>query len=253
MRSNSGFTLIEIIVVVSIIAVVYFVAIPQFNLVTGTEVAEKLGRLSSDIRSAYDMAVLHGRPHRLVFELRTGKYWLEQADREAIYLADEKVAREPSADEIAEQQEIFEAKFKRYEDIVGKAEIKDPETDEIIKLESPVINAKARLQPAKWTKIENLEWGDRTIGPYLGFKSIQSEHHAEKQTLDLLGPEGRVALYFFPQGYVEQCIMQMGYTNGDQFEDNKKGYTLFTKSYEGTAEVVTETDEIEIEDRENDF
>jgi prepilin-type N-terminal cleavage/methylation domain-containing protein len=80
-NKKAGFTLIEIIMVVSVIGIAYFYAIPQFNIITGTETAEKLGKLSEDVRSAYDMAVLHGKPHRMVFMLATGEYWLEVADR----------------------------------------------------------------------------------------------------------------------------------------------------------------------------
>ncbi len=245
-KGSSGFTLIEIIIVISIVAVAYAVAMPQFNLVTGTSVAEKLGTLSGDIRSAYDMAVLRGKPHRLVFVLATGQYWLEQADRREVYIGSEKLLNDPTDDDLKLELEEFEEQFEEYIDQAG-AESKDPETGEEIKPTSPVVVAKDRLKPPKWSRVENLEWKSRTIGPDLIFKAFQAEHHEQPQTFEVLGVEARAFLYFFPTGYVEKAFMHIGYTSGDmKIDDNKKGYTLQTKPYEGVADVSTGYEEVDL-------
>jgi len=243
---SAGFTLIEIIIVISIVAVAYAVAIPQFSLVTGTNVAEKLGMLSGDIRSAYDMAVLRGKPHRLVFVLATGQYWLEEADRQNVFMGDEMIQHDPTEEEAKLQLEEFDERFKEYETLAGQ-ESKDAETGEAIPPSSPVLVAKERLKPAKWTRVENIEWKSRDLGPELIFKAFQAEHHEQPQTFDELGIKARAFLYFFPSGYAEKAYMHIGYAEGRmKIDEDKKGYTVRIKPYEGIAEVESGYEEVDL-------
>lgn len=246
----SGFTLVEIIIVMSIMAVSLAVALPSFDMVPGTDTATKLGRLTSDIRAAFDMSVLMGKPHRLVFHLSSGDYWLEVADRRNVFISDQKVDHDPTVDEIKEEQEVFLELFEEFEDLVGE-EVRNPETDKAIKPSSPVVLAKARLRPTVWEKVENLEWGDRSIGGNLLFKGIYSEHHEKMQMLEELGPEARAFLYFFPTGYVQQSFMHIAYTKGaGEIDSEQKGYTLKTQPYEGIATVDGGYEEMEFRDDE---
>ena len=59
--AERGFTLLEIIIVVALIAGVYTFALPQFRIFSGLEVSSTLNRLAVDIRSAWDVAVLTGK------------------------------------------------------------------------------------------------------------------------------------------------------------------------------------------------
>jgi len=245
---SPGFTLIEIIIVVSIVATAYAVAMPQFSLITGTNVAEKLGMLSGDVRSAYDMAVLRGKPHRLVFVLATGQYWLEEADRQDVYMGNEAMHHDPTEEESKLSIEEFDERFEQYEALAGQ-ESKDPETGDPIVSSSPVTVAKERLKPAKWTRVENFEWRGRDLGPELIFKAFQAEHHDQPQTFDELGIKARAFLYFFPTGYVEKAYMHIGYALARaKLDEEKKGYTVRIKPYEGIAVVDPGYQEVDLRD-----
>lgn len=245
-----GFTLIEIIFVITIMVVVYAVAIPQFNLITGTESAEKLGQVSQDIRAAFDMAVLKNKPHRLVFMLESGDYWLEEADRSEIFVGDDKRNRELSIEEEKEIEETFEETFKEYEDLAGQ-DFKDPDSDKVVKPFSPVLQAKERLSPVKWKKIETMEWRARSLGPSMIIKSFQSEHLAEKQTAEGMGEKARGILYFFPQGYVEQCSIIITMRKGSRDFDEAGGlYSVICNPYEGIAGVEAGEKDYEFKDRD---
>jgi len=249
MRKAAGFTLIEIIIVISLVATVYFVALPQFNLVTGTDVAVKLGQLAADIRSGYDTAVLSGKTHRLVFTLATGEYWLEVADRNDPLLGDDKLARDPTEEEEQIARDEFTERFKMFEDLAGQ-EIMDPETEKPIKPTSPVLEARKVLEPIKWARVEGLEWRPRSIGPYLLIQDMQAEHHAQKQTFEELGEKARAFLYFFPQGYVERAVIHVAYKRGNlEVDTDQEPYTIISSPLDGTAEVVAGM--VELAERDN--
>lgn len=245
---ESGMTLIEIILVVSLMAVIYSVALPQLSIKTGTEVASKLGTLSADVRSAYDMAVLYRKPYRLVFHFASGDYWLESTDDWDFTLGDSHLDHDPSPEEQKEAIETFEEEFKEYETLAGQ-EIEDPVNERVIKPTSPVVQAKSKLAPAKWTMVENSEWKRRSLGPYLLIMDMMAEHHKTKQTLETLGTNGHGFLYFFPKGYVEKAVIHVGYRKGEMEVDEKEApYTITTNPYQGTAESITGYEEPDVHD-----
>lgn len=137
-------TLIEIILVIGLIAFVYVVAIPQFNLRSGLEASSKLTRLQQDIRAAYDMAILSQRTYRLAFDLEDGNYSLEMANQRDAAMPQEKVQFDPPPDVEKQEQETFEQQFKEYSDAAGEP-IPVGEKDEKIKPTSPVLKAEVAV------------------------------------------------------------------------------------------------------------
>lgn len=245
-------TLIEIIIVISLMAIIYTVALPNFKARSSAEASTKLGQLASDVRGAFDMAVLYRKPHRLVFDFPTGDYWLETTDRAEFYLGDGKLDRDPTSEEEKEAQEAFNEQFKEYEDLAGK-EISDPDNERVIHPSSPVVQAKDKLKPVKWTKVETREWGKRTIGPYLAFQDIQAEHHRDKQAFAQLGENGQAHLYFFPAGYVERFVAHVAPRKNDhEIDEAATPYTVTTQPYAGTAEVVSGYQDINVAEYEPD-
>ncbi len=227
-------------------ATIYAVAIPQFNIITGAETSTKIGQLVTDIRSAYDMAVLTNMPHRLVFTLATGEYHLEVADRREVLLGDRKLGHDPTEAEEKAVFEEFDERFTEYQTLAG-SEVRDTVNDEVIQPTSPLLRAKNRLRPPKWIMVDDLEWRARRLGPHLGIISMQAEHHETRQMAADLGPEGRAMLYFFPSGYVEKAVIYVGVRSGDAFDENQTPYTVITKSYEGEAEALNGMQEVDLE------
>jgi prepilin-type N-terminal cleavage/methylation domain-containing protein len=241
-----AFTLIEVLIVVALIVSVYAVALPRINLKSGAEVSSKTGQLATDIRSAFDMAVLSGFTHRLVFEFGSGDYWLERCDRETVSMGDDALGHDMTAEEEKAAAEQFEDHFKEYESLAGE-EVRDPDTGEAIRPPSPVVSAKSELKGATWTKVDTMEWKRRTLGPYLILKDMQAEHHRELQRLEDLGPKGRVMLYFLPGGQVERAVFHIAMRRGEAEADpNQPPYTVVTKSFEGMAEVMGGYQEVNV-------
>lgn len=72
-----GFTLIELLAVLMIFGLLASVAVPNFGLRSGRELVARSKRLAGDLEFARQRAVMTGLPHRVVFDLDAGVYWLE--------------------------------------------------------------------------------------------------------------------------------------------------------------------------------
>ncbi len=248
----AGFTIIEILLVISLMGVIMLLAVPNFNIVPGTEAAQKVGNLLGDIRAGYDMAVLHKKPYRLVFEFKTGDYWLEGTEREQFLLGDAKLDRDPSPEELKEAEEAFDEKFQSYVQLAGR-EVEDADNETVIKPTSPVVAAKDKLKPVVWKPVEDAEWNRRTLGPSFVIRSAQMEHHKKLQTLEELDSLAYAHLYFFPQGYVERAVIYLAPTDlDDRSKLDEMTYTIVTKPYEGLAEATSGFKEVDLTKDDNE-
>lgn len=247
-KSEQGFSLIEVLIVVALIAFVYTVAIPQFSLRTGAEVTSKVNQVASDVRSAFDLAVLSNKTYRLVFVMNSGDYWLEEADRENVLLGTQHVDHDPTEAEEKDAKAQYDAKMQEYQDMAGRAVV-DPKDDKEIPPASPVVEAKDRLKPAAWTPVENMEWSKRSLGPNLMIKKMQAEHHGRPQEVGELGVEGRAMIYFFPSGYVERAYLLVQQKKDDLVpDDSTEPYTIVTDPREGTADVLAGEVAVDVHD-----
>lgn len=249
--TSPGFTLLELIIVIALIALVYTVALPNFGLKSSTDVAQRIGRLNADIKAAFDFAILSKRPCRLAFKLISGEYWLEVTEADHVTISDTKLLHELTKDEERDLEEQFESDFDDYVQESEKSFTDDK--DEQVLTSSPVLKAKNKLRPIKWRKYSSLEWGDRSLGSSIGFKGIQAEHHEAEITVDAVGEDAMAYVYFFPQGYVEKAVFYIYYLlNENQFDLDQPPYTIVTKPYQGTGEVMTGNIRIDVHNWKED-
>jgi len=235
--SIAGITLIEVILVISLMAFMLVVMAPNITLSEANEVSSKLGKLSSDFRSAYDSAVLSGKTHRLGFDLGQGTYWLEMTDSNQVKLGASILDRELTPEEEQEKSERFDQEFERFVDLADRA-FPDPETGKDIVPESPVLQAKAALKGPKWKLVESGEWGERQLGDILMFRDIQAFHHVSKISLADARDKAIAYIYFFPSGYIEPAFLHLAYKGKDgAVNEQKSPYTIVINSYEGYVDI----------------
>lgn len=245
-RGSSAFTVLEVIIVIGIVAFIYVVALPNFNLKSGTEVANKVGRLSEDIKSAYDYSVLTRKPLRMVFHLASGDYWVESTDATHVKLGAEKVLLDPVPEEERRSQEEFDETFQEYVELAGE-ELVDEKTNEPIPIVTPVLQAKDKLRGPNWYRLDSLEWKKRNLGEFLIIKNFQAEHHERVISLEDHGEEAIAMLYFLPVGYVEHAMMHIYFRDGEgRPDENEVPYTLETNSYLGVLDVRAGFEEIDL-------
>jgi general secretion pathway protein H len=74
LRRAAGFTLIEVSVVMLLISIFAFLAIPRLNFSGSDRLSATAKRLSNTSRYLINEAALTGREHRLVYDLEHGSY-----------------------------------------------------------------------------------------------------------------------------------------------------------------------------------
>lgn len=84
-RSRSGFTLVEVGVVIVILSLMAAVAVPAFRrMVQPDELRDAVGRVEALFRLARDSAIASGRAVTVVIDSVTGHVWLDSPRRESV-------------------------------------------------------------------------------------------------------------------------------------------------------------------------
>ena len=82
-QASTGFTLIEMLAVVAILALVVGIALPNFGLRSRRAMQDEAKQLAANLEFARQRSVMTGVPHRLVIDVEDGSYWLEWLVSEA--------------------------------------------------------------------------------------------------------------------------------------------------------------------------
>jgi len=86
---QSGFTLIELAIVVLVIAIVARIAIPKLRSVTGAELTAATRRLANTTRYLYEEAALRGSVLALYFDLDRQEYWVAHIEDSTGFLVED--------------------------------------------------------------------------------------------------------------------------------------------------------------------
>lgn len=76
--ANSGFTLIEILLVLGIIGLIMSIGLPAIQTVTTQRINSTTRRLTGMVKTVRNDAILLNLVHRLVINLDDQQYWIEQ-------------------------------------------------------------------------------------------------------------------------------------------------------------------------------
>jgi type II secretion system protein H len=82
-ENATGFTLIEIMAVVAIMALVIGIALPNFGLRSRRALQDEAKQLAANLEFARQRSVMTGVPHRVVIDVEASGYWLEWLVSEA--------------------------------------------------------------------------------------------------------------------------------------------------------------------------
>jgi type II secretion system protein H len=84
MKNNKGFTLIEMLVVVGIIALMAAVMMPTISSYFQVSLNSATRDLATTIKEAYNSSVVTGKVYRLVYDLKENTYWVEFGPAEVL-------------------------------------------------------------------------------------------------------------------------------------------------------------------------
>jgi prepilin-type N-terminal cleavage/methylation domain-containing protein len=74
---ESGFTLIELLVVIALIALVSAFALPSVNSFFKLSLNTATREIAANVKESYNATLMTGKVHRIVFDLKEQKYWVE--------------------------------------------------------------------------------------------------------------------------------------------------------------------------------
>ncbi|HUS27767.1 MAG TPA: type II secretion system protein [Kofleriaceae bacterium] len=207
-RSQSGMTILEIMVVLAIMVVAIYMLRTGFRMVTKADLVENSTELSAIMRRTQQLSVETAALHRVTFDMDKGLYVVEQCSgtstiqqNEALRPDDEKVKR---AEEKGKD---------RLRNVPQQALTSDPEqaTKQALAL------AGHHIADRVCVPVEDGLTGDvekdthserawiRTLraGKGIKFKEIWVQHREDSAT------KGQVAVYFFPNGSAEKAIIEL--------------------------------------------
>lgn len=127
-RSNHGFTLLELMVVIVLVGLLITIAIPTLRSLSGANIKNEIVRLSGLTSEVYARAAISGLTYRINFDLEAQNYWVEEkvgdAGSVAPELGYEELMKErlnkSTSDEEKEKVQRFLPNFKAAEGDLGE-------------------------------------------------------------------------------------------------------------------------------------
>ncbi len=186
-----GFTLIEIVVTIGVIAVLFASVVYGMGALTGARAKEGAAQIAGLVRGLYDTAALSGKTCRLVFELPAER----DEDAQVSYRAEcAKGAVTASAKRDDELKAARDAKKDDDDDRLRRMDDDGAPT-----LEQLVAREKQRVDEA--AKFSAFQTDD--VGEYKLPANVRVEVWTQKQHSRV--KSGPAYLYFFPQGFTERA------------------------------------------------
>ena len=247
--ARSGFTLLEMIIAVTILALVFSISVPALNSITRVELRAAADKLAGNVKYLYDRAVLEKIYVRLVFDLDTGTYYPEStADR--FYLKKDPLEVENGAVVNSEGTEGTDG-----------TEEEDTEPDIFDRLfGDDMTSAQSQSTSTEGDQIQNKTWAGwsdyaakfkRKKAHFGGYETELSKRENlpegtafyKMQTRGLKEPAtvGKVYMHIFPTGYVEEAVIYL--VDKDDLElpeDEMKIWTLKVDPLTGIVRVYDE-------------
>lgn len=180
-RPTGGFTLIEVILVVAIIAVVVTGATFGLGAVTRTRLRSAAFKVASDAQFAYNRSLTQGTTTRLHFDFENHTMAVEETDT-PVTLA----TAEDLDSDTGEAVDPWDLARSRLEEPLSPIEPTSPF--------GPITDARGKALPRYTAK---------PVGDGVEVHALITPHDLEPRT------EGEGSVYFFPGGLAEQAVIQL--------------------------------------------
>ena len=180
-RTNGGFTLIEVILVIVIIAIVMTGATFGLGAITRTRLRSSAYKVASAAKFAYNRCLTQGTTTRLQFDFEKNTMAVEETETPVTLATDEQLEDEPG-------------------------EAVDPWDLARTRLESPLskVKPKSPFQPISNRDGEPLkQYTAQPLGDGIVIHGLITPHETEPRT------DGEGAVYFFPGGVTEHAAIQL--------------------------------------------
>jgi general secretion pathway protein H len=201
-----GFTLIEVMVALMVIALIASIGVKGFRAVTKSDLRATTAHLSGAIRYLFDRASITGKYHRLVIDLTDGKYWAEVSD-DRFYAPNEAESqddRRKRENDEAAADEDERKRLEKQQNTYGGGTVATGSSFDLSKLEVGEFRPRrARFAAFKETALKPVTLKKLRIS------SVYTPRMTEPVT------SGRAYLYFYPLGQTEPAIITLTDATGE--------------------------------------
>lgn len=218
-RSQGGYSIIEIMIVMAIAGLVSGGAIVGFRSLVKTELRTTASRLAAAIRYSYDRAISTGGYYRLHLNLDNQTYRLERSDTRVLLDSEGGSKRGRDSDRGEDRDEADRKAQQEEERTQGSGM-----SDVLLPPPSPrrpkfATYTDSQLKPVQLDKIRVLD--------------VQTPRQSEPYRA------GHAYLHFFPDGHTERAVIHLGADGpeGDQFSLVVHGLTGRVEVLPGRAEI----------------
>lgn len=249
-KSSEGLTLFEVIIVIALLMGTMIYALP--TLVSSTDHSGTMRALQTEIKSAFDSAVLTGLPHRLVFDLNAAQIYVE---RLAAGPGDSTSSTgfHRDSDPVAEKQrrDQLEQSFEIYREL-SRGEVSDFDNDRKLPPTSPLLRAYDQLLGAPWEKTSHLSHQPISFGEGITVTRYrternEAEHFITPPSSDSEANIPPISLYFYPRGYAEKAYFVFRERGDDgAVLDDTPPYVLVIRPFEGVADLSSRAEDATI-------
>lgn len=190
-RPQSGFTLIEILIVLVIVALISGMSIRGLRSLAKSDLRASTSRLSGAVRYLFDRASTTGKYHRLVIDVDEGRYWAEVSDDRFF------IPRQPET----------EASQKKLADLRAKLEETDRRTAEMSAASGGFDMSKLQAQDFRPKQVRFGAFKETTLKP-VRMKNTKVVDVYTPRVAEVV-TTGRAYIYFFPLGQTEPAIVHL--------------------------------------------
>jgi general secretion pathway protein H len=207
---SDGLTLVEMLIVLLIVTLLLAGVVMGTGQLAGAKLHKSATALTGLVRVAYVRATVTARNERIVFDLDTSKFWLEESEQPMLVQKGDKTGT-GGADPVtaAERQAVDE----------GSRLVKGPQAPR------PTFRM---VKPGLYAASDNQGGSDQSLPFGIKFRAVQTGHDADART------KGRAYLYFWPGGLTERASIVL--RKGDSLADND-AMTLIVSPLTGTTKI----------------
>ena len=198
--SDRGFTLIEVLLVVTIGAVLAGLAIRGLRSLRKADLREASAQMSGAMRYLFDRASTTGKIHRIVIDMETRTYWAEVSD-DRFYIPREETVEQLQAREEKEATEDEEAAQKR------ERAAREAESGKSAGANSSFDLSKLEVADFRPKRARFASFKDLALKPVKLKKAKVRSVYTPRVTEPLTS--GRAYVYFFPLGQTEPAIITL--------------------------------------------
>jgi prepilin-type N-terminal cleavage/methylation domain-containing protein len=204
-RNQAGLTLIELVIVVSLLGLMVAITVPSVSNITGFNLKAAASQVGGTIRYTYDLAARKNSTFRIVFDLDEQAYWVESASDKFLLKSDKTDVRDGELEVEDEEEEERSRRFVSRSFIEG-GEMWHPKSRTTFSSFAGKLTEKMKLPNE------------------VVFQDVWVAHQSDRVTI------GQAYLYCFPTGMTEQAVIHMG--DGDE-----DVYTLQVEGLLGSVKI----------------